>query len=270
LLTFAEVILTNNLSFVNAIIMPKYEAPPAAKGGGFPRLAMDVRQRVSSKNAAFQSKMNAHPYTEVFNLYLHKARPVDLAEAYPGKKQHLKSIAHGLRAIRRDISYASMALSDYFLDEERYYSQNCVSQKLSSATVLLEGLLDALVICALPDDTRPKQNMNFRCKNAFYDPRLGEIQNSVKALQTFSTSNRVSYADLWTLADFWKHYLPCMPLPKEFPVSRVDFQIELGLNSSGPILHDIILPSFNYACDMVAIIGQQLKMNHDDWAITKL
>jgi hypothetical protein len=34
LLTFAEVILTNNLSFVNAIIMPKYEAPPAAKGSG--------------------------------------------------------------------------------------------------------------------------------------------------------------------------------------------------------------------------------------------
>ena len=63
-----------------------------------------------------------------------------------------------------------------------------VSQKLSSATVLLEGLLDALVICALPDDTRPEQNMNFRCKNAFYDPRLGEIQNSVKALQTFRKS----------------------------------------------------------------------------------
>ena len=230
-----------------------------------PRLAMDVRQRVSSKNAAFQTKMN-----EVFNLYLRKARPVDLAEALPGKKQHLKSIAHGLKAIRKDISYAIMALSDYFWDEERYYSQDCVSQKLSSATVLLEGLLDALVICALPDDTRPKQNMNFRCKNAFYDPRLGEIQNSVKALQTFSTSNRVSYADLWTLADFWKHYLPCMPLPKEFPVSRVDFQIELGLGKSGPILHDIILPSFNYACDMVAIIGQRLNLNHEDWAITKL
>jgi len=241
-------------------------------------VAMDVRQRVRSKSVVFVTKMSQmsqmsqmyHPYTDIFNLYLRQAKPVDLAEALPGKKQHLKSIAHGLKTIRRDISYAMTALADYFLDEERYYSQDCVSQKLTSATVLLEGLLDALVICALPDDTPPHQNMNFRYKDAFYDARLGDIQNHVKGLQTFSESNRTSYADLWTLADFWKHYLPCVPLPKEFPVSRVDFQIELGLGKSGPILHDVILPAFNYACDMVAIIGQQLRMNHDDWFVTKL
>ena len=128
MLTFAKVILTNNLSFGHAIIMQKYKAPPAAKGSGLPRLAMEVRQRVSSKNAAFQTNTNGHPYAEVFNLYLHKARPVDLAEALPGKKQHLKSIAHGLRAIRRDISYVVMALSDYFLDRTILLAGLCLPE----------------------------------------------------------------------------------------------------------------------------------------------
>lgn len=42
--------------------------------------------------------------------------------------------------------------------------------------MLREGLLDTLVICAVPDDAPPRQTVNFRYKDAFQDPRLCDIQ----------------------------------------------------------------------------------------------
>ena len=112
--------------------------------------------------------------------------------------------------------------------------------------------------------------MNFRANDAFEHPRLCSIRDQVKNLKSVCESNSNSYADLWTIADFWKRYLPCEPLPKEFANRRIDFQIELGLGKSGPILHDLIIPAFNYACDMVAIIGQDLGLEKDDWFVQRI
>lgn len=211
-----------------------------------------------------------HPYAKVFKIFLRQAKPVDLAKALPGKKLHLKTIAAGLRDIKEDVYYSMHALQYFFSGDKHCYYQETVSKKLTSSTVLLEGLLDALVICALPDDTQPSHRMNFRVNDAFDNPRLRSIQDRLKNLKSFSETNNSSYADLWTIADFWKHYLPCLPLPKEFPNRQIDFQIELGLGKSGPILHDLIIPAFNNACDMVNIIGQDLGMEEDDYFVEKI
>lgn len=211
-----------------------------------------------------------HPYANVFKLYLRQANPVDLSKALPGNVLHLKSIATGLQDIKAGICYGMHAVQYFFSGDTHCYYQETVSKKLASSTVLLEGLLDALVICALPKDIQPSNKMNFRVQDAFENPSLCSLQNRVKNLKSFSETNHKSYADLWTIADFWKHYLPCLPLPKKFPDGRIDFQIELGLGKSGPILHDLIVPAFNDACEMVAIIGQELGMKEEDYIVEKI
>ena len=211
-----------------------------------------------------------HPYEKIFNLYLRQANPVDLSKALPGKVLHVKSIATGLRDIKTDVCSCMHALQYFFSGDTHCYYQETVSKKLTSSTVLLEGLLDALVICALPEDRQPSRRMNFRVQDAFENPRLCRIRDRVKNLKSFSETNRSSYADLWTIANFWKHYLPCLPLPKEFPNGQIDFQIELGLGKSGPILHDLVVPAFNDACEMVAIIGQELGMEKEDYIVEKI
>lgn len=211
-----------------------------------------------------------HPYAKVFKLYLRQANPSDLSKALPGKRLQLKTIATGLRDIKESICYCMNALQYFFSGDTHCYYQETVSKKLTSSTVLLEGLLDALIICALAEDTQPSHRMSFRVHDAFENPRLCSIQIQVKNLKSFYETNNSSYADLRMIADFRKHYLPCLPLPKEFPNRRIDFQIELGLGKSGPILHDLIVPAFNNACDMVTIIGQELGMEKDDYIVEKI
>lgn len=201
-----------------------------------------------------------HPYSHILRLFLHERQqvnPVELSQHLPSQKLHLKSIATGLQHIRLDIMYAIHALTYYFSNDDRAYNPHTVARVLTSATVQLEGLLDGLIICSLPVGTPATRKMNFRTTQ-FSDPQLQTIQERVKDLKSFSKTNRSTYADFWTIADFWKHYLPCLPLPKEFEERRLDFQIELGTGLSGPILHDLIIPVFNGACDIVEFMSNRL------------
>ena len=211
-----------------------------------------------------------HPYAKVFNLYVRtRDSPVDDSKVLSGKVIHLKSIAKGLRDIQSDVTYSMNALQYFFSGDKHCYYQESVSNKLTTSAIRFEGLLDALVICALPEGTLPSTKMNFRVQD-FENPRLSTIQDRIKNLKSYSETNHRSYADLWTLAEFWKRCLPCPPVPTEFPNRRVDFQIELGLGKSGPILRDLIVPAFNYACDMVSILGQEFGMDKDDYVVEKV
>ena len=201
-----------------------------------------------------------HPYCHILRLFLHERQqvnPVELSQHLPGQKLHLKSIATGLQYIRLDIMYAIHALTYYFSDDAPAYDQHTVARVLTSATVHLEGLLDGLVICSLPAGIPATRNMNFRTTQ-FSDLQLQMIQERVKGLKSFSKTNPTIYADFGTIAEFWKHYLPCLPLPKEFEERGLDFQIDLGTGLSGPILRDLIIPVFNDACDIVEFMSHHL------------
>ena len=210
-------------------------------------------------------------YDNILMLFVHRqpqANPVDLSSHLPGKRMHIKAIATGLQHIRPEILYAMHALSYYFSGDLPAYDPHTVSKVLTSSVVCLEGLLDGLTICALPEGTPASRGMNFRA-TPFTDPRTQSIQEQLKGLKSFSGDNSETYADLWTIADFLKHYLPCLPLPTELQ-GRVDFQVELGCGKSGPLLHDLVLPAFNYACEMVAILGQQLGVAEGDWLVPRI
>lgn len=202
-----------------------------------------------------------HPYGHIVKLFVRErtqVNPVELAAALPGRRLHLKSIVTGLRYLRSDFQYVIHAVLYYGSGDYQAYDDDTVSRKLTSSTVLLEGLLDGLIICSLDEGSSPTPGMSFK-RTAFDNQELQSIQEQVKDLKSYSESSASTYADFWTIADFWKHYLPCLPRPTEFERLGVyDFQVHLGSNLSGPLLHDLVVPTFNHACSIVKILGRQL------------
>lgn len=208
----------------------------------------------------------ADRYLHICSLYtLPQARAVDLSHHLPGKRLHLKSIAFGLRRIRENLIFSIQSLTYYFSDDRAVFNHDTVSYLLTSSTILLQGLLDGMIICALEQDSIPDRAMSFQ-KTPFADQRLLAIQNTIKSLQSSHNNNTLCYADFWTVANFWKHYLPCTPQPVEID-NILDFEVDLGSGKSGPLIHDLIAPTFNNGCKIVEIIGVQLGMDREDWFV---
>lgn len=64
-------------------------------------------------------------------------------------------------------------------------------------------------------------------------------------------------ATFWTISDFWKLYYPYLPRPSNFNKVR-DFSLNLGDGHlTGPILHDLIVPAFNGACEIARAIAAE-------------
>ena len=94
------------------------------------------------------------------------------------------------------------------------------------------------------------------CHKDTHDPSLRNTQENMKGLKSFEENHCSQYADFWTVADFWKYYFPCQSLPKRFTRINIrDFDIQLGNNNSGPVLHDLIVPIFNGAATIVRRLG---------------
>ena len=198
-----------------------------------------------------------------------QARPVDLSSRLPGKKLHLKSIASGLRRVRLNLMYCTQSLQYYFSADRHAYDEDAVSYTLRLLTVQLEGLLDGLIICGLNTETSPDQTMSFQ-RTPFTNQRLLDIQTAVKGLHSAHSTNTTSYANFWTIANFWRHYFPCSPRPIEIG-NLLDFEIDLrDGGKSGPLIHDLILPTFNHTCSIVGIVGVQLGMDRDDWYVSRI
>ncbi len=219
--------------------------------------------------------MDLHPYNYVMRAFVcivpcPQAKPVTLAVGIPGKRLHIKSIATGLRHLRPDFQYVITALSYWSSRDYQSYDGDTAARKLTSATVLLAGLLDALIICSLEEGVSPRTNMSFR-NTSFENHDLKVIQEQVKALRSPVESDDAVYANFWTVADFWKHYLPCLPYPCCFERRGItDYQVHLGSGRSGPLLADLIVPTFNHACSMIEVVGRLLAAPEEEWSVPKL
>ena len=191
------------------------------------------------------------------DVYIRRVHVVELARNLPDKKDHLRSIAVGLAEIHASLRYCIRCLECFESQDLRLYDLDAMAEKMTTATVRLEGLLDAIVICEHPSDISLKSSINFfRTDLTARDIRRN--QDSIRELRSFSTTNRDTYVDLWGVADFWKHYLPWTPRPVQFDGGYYDIQINLADGHSGPLLHDLIVPAFNGACRIVVNMSRRL------------
>jgi hypothetical protein len=174
-----------------------------------------------------------------------QARPADMTVAFPGHKMHVRSINNAMRAIHIDLAYVKDALSRWE-GEEWVMVADSVSTKLSRATVMLQGQLDAMAMCA---NDRPGANVTFN-KTVFEDDEMAQIQVRLKRLESRAIVGQSVWADFSTVANFWKHYIPYQPLPVAFESGVVDFQAVIGKDEigneikTGPLLQDLIFPTY--------------------------
>lgn len=191
-----------------------------------------------------------------------QARAVDLATQIPSKSLHLRSLDNALRFTYNSLMYVLYALGQW-TNEEWSGVEDTVAQHLATGTMFLGGALDGLVIAALPPHQPPSTSMSFE-RTAFQDAKLRELQLSAHGLRSALHANQSVYADFWTLNNFWKHYFPFQPRPSVFERSGNvrDFCVALGAAegcSSGPVLHDLVIPTYNLAVDMLQVLCAQHK-----------
>ena len=125
-------------------------------------------------------------------------------------------------------------------------------------TMFLGGILDGMVILeAAMCGQEPTLSMSFEC-STFNNVELRSIQEETKKLKSTEHDGQALYADFWTLSNFWKHYFPYQPRPSLFDGDGgvIDFKVALGNSCmSGPVLHDLLVPTFNNACRIMSLIA---------------
>ena len=191
-----------------------------------------------------------------------QARPVDLAiSGLPGKQPHLRSLCNALKRAHRRIYSTRTAI--YSEDSQWVLIEDDVASDLADAVIGLECVLDGFVML---DQDQPTldSSMAFR-RTGLKDANMRMLQEDIRALKSSEIQGSGANADLWTLADFWKHYMPYQPRPSTFSGQQIrDYKVNLGDNGSGPILHDLIIPAYNKAADIAALFVRQLSTPTSD------
>jgi len=185
----------------------------------------------------------------------------EMSYKIPSPLLHFRSLANAMGHIRSNLAYVLYALQRWE-DCEWSLVEDTVARELSCATMFLGGALDGMVILevGLSRGTQPAASMSFE-RTTFEDAALRSAQDATMALKSNEREGQALYADFWTLANFWKHYFPYQPRPTVFVRSGgvKDFSVALGDGSnSGPVMRDLLVPTFNHACSMMRIIATML------------
>eukprot|EP00798_Chlamydomonas_sp_ICE-L_P028523 gene28523-biopygen32448 len=198
----------------------------------------------------------------------------------PGKAMHVRALCGGLKSIRSSLLYIKSMLEDEDIRWELV--QDTVARELTMSTMLLGGLLDGCVIAELPSRPNdfpavPTSSMSFQT-TMFQDDLLRNIQADVLSLRFFNQQSAVECIDavqevqasLWTVINFWKHFLPYQPralyIERGRRHARRDFQLVLCANKmllSGPVVHDLLIPAYNAACRITHRLLEMYKVDGD-------
>jgi hypothetical protein len=182
----------------------------------------------------------------------------ELAMCLPSKALHIRSLCNGLNSVRSSLLYVKNVLEDE--DIPWHQVQDTVAIQLATSAMLLGGILDGCVIAELPpqmlSEKKPKQLHGMKFSGTpFSDIALAGIQASVNGLRSVDVPSQPVGPGLWTVVNFWKHYLPYQLPATRFTAPplrdiKVEFQTDEVRYSSGPIVHDLLIPAFNSACDI--------------------
>lgn len=217
---------------------------------------MSSKQSQTVSNSCFGSCVYVPTMHGVHDLPLTpQAKPAEMAKMLPGKKMHVRALCNGLAGVRTSLVYVKKVLEER--DTPWLSVQNKVAQELTLASMSLGGILDACIIAELPDhqenwEANGVSKYSFT-RTSFKNKDLCNAQREVNELRSEFVKGQAVAASLWSLVNFWKHYLPYQPLPSEFTCGSIssirDFLLELGQDQrSGPVVHDLLIPAFNAAC----------------------
>jgi hypothetical protein len=208
--------------------------------------------------------MHSHYFTNILAAIPLQARAVDCAKQFKGVSEikHVEAIAQGLAFAREPLRYCIEKLWKNG-DEPLHADLHQVVHKQATCGLLfLMSVLDALVVLDTATADALTANISF-FNTPLSDPLQCTIQEDIKSLESFQNpANKIS-ANLSTVNNFFKHYLPlCWP-PKTFCVTTAagaqtvvqDLFVAFG-EESGPILYDLVIPAYNKTCDLVLLAAR--------------
>ena len=185
-----------------------------------------------------------------------------------GAAVHLKAIANQLEDIQNDYVFVLDLLKnpDWSVWGDKYKNGHLTnreeaSKRLTSSVVRLQSALDAIAV--MDNNIRPKKDRIAFQKVSFWktDLTLHTARNLQVYLRTKASRKRdidSFYLDFNSLANFWKHYYPSLLEPQDNHPHR-DFFLSVHFcsnniehkGSSGPILHDLLVPALRVALGLV-------------------
>ena len=179
---------------------------------------------------------------------------------------HLHSLTYRISHCHKSLIIVVNALMKCSDENWNEYVTYLISSELQNAVITLTGILDSMIIydktilniCEM-DNIR---NINF-CNTSFTNDIMNIIRNAIRELRSFNNENQTYEIDLWTMSNFWKHYVQNYSMkPTNFSKTNIrDFVISFGDGTtSGPILHDIIIPAYNLTCQMMSMYDKDIKV----------
>jgi hypothetical protein len=210
-----------------------------------------------------------------------------LAERIPGQESHLRSLDAALQRAKCLLRFVTVSLQS----EDRWSprSQETFGYHLSACSTMIAGALDGMMIVVSRDrGVEQMGKVTFRNTPFPHNDWCAE-QDAIMELRSPAKPPTESahlhgsqdmYVDFFSVMNFWKHYMPLPPPPKYFPEEKIfDFQLEFGgvgvtidngkvttsgrgrgteCETSGPIIHDLIIPTYNGACRLLHSLAQEL------------
>jgi hypothetical protein len=182
-------------------------------------------------------------------------------------EKHIEAIAQGLSFARDPLRYATRSLWTAGNSKIKEQQHQAIHKQFMCGIFFLMSAFDAMVVvdASVVDDLSAE--MNF-FSTPLKDPAQFRIQEDIKALESFQMESNTQSADLQTVNNFFKHYMPVEQSSKTFTVKNVngantsiqDIVITFG-EESGPILYDLVVPAFNKACGLLKLIGKAKNMD---------
>jgi len=209
------------------------------------------------------------PYTEsILRAFFGTAPPHPPPSAQqlpPGPKQHFRALVSALMHARSGLSYVQNALTNFTDDARWTLVEDTVARELATSALFVAGVLDGMVVLeATWSGQTPLASMSFE-RTPFANRDLRRLQDATKAFASSAQPDQSHAVDFETLVSFWRHYFPYKPRPSVFELRSNrktvrDIAVSVGQNcKTGPILLDLLLPTFNAACAMMLLLSNMLQ-----------
>lgn len=133
-------------------------------------------------------KLYDNNYKKILTNYFvyEQAKPSDLQLHNPSRKLHIRSLCSGLFHVRQHIEYVLQGLERWLQglerwnDEEWCMYEDKIAHELTTGTIILAGLLDGLIVCALSSSSVQSNRKTSFYNTNFHRPDLETLQSKIK------------------------------------------------------------------------------------------